>query len=130
MTLTRATLGKLTTRATKDVEIQGHKVRLQKPTPLEFSQYQLAIVDPKTREFDYSKGPAAIALLVARMWIDGEGKRLFADNETKELNELDLEFYQRLSEACQMFVNGEQEPSKVLGESEETTPSDSPAGSA
>jgi hypothetical protein len=44
-TLTRATLGKLTQRATKDIEIGGNLVRIQRPTPLEFSQYQMSLVD-------------------------------------------------------------------------------------
>jgi hypothetical protein len=44
-TLTRATLGKLTKRQTKDVEIGGNTIRLQRPTPLEFSQYQMSLID-------------------------------------------------------------------------------------
>ena len=45
MTLTRATLGTIAKRATKDIEVCGHAVRIQKPTPLEFSQYQASLVD-------------------------------------------------------------------------------------
>lgn len=129
-TLTRATLGKLTERATKDIKIGDNEVRIQKPTPLEFSQYQLAIMDAKAGTLDMTKFPAALALLVARMWVDDKGKRLFADNETKDLGEIDLEFYQQLSEECQSFANGNKEANKALGESGEATDSDSPAGSA
>ena len=71
----------------------------------------------------------AILLLVARMWIDEDGTRLFKDNETKELGSIDLLFYQRLSEACQEFAKTSEAP-EMLGESEKTIVSDSHAESA
>ena len=123
-TLTRATLGKLTKRATKDIEIDGNAVRIQRPTPLEHSQYQMALVD-KDGKWNATNLNDAILLLVARMWIDGEGERLFKDSETKQLGTIDLLFYQRLSEACQQFTRNS-EASEVLGESEKTIVSDSP----
>ena len=129
-TLTRATLGKLAERSTKDLTICGHDVRIQKPTPLEYSQYQTAIADPKTRELNLERFANALLLLVARMWIDQEGNRIFADNETKQLGELDLAFYQTLSEECQMFCASSRGEKKTLGESVETTGSDSLAESA
>ena len=61
----------------------------------------------------------AILLLVARMWIDDEGARLFKDTETKDLGSIDLVFYQRLSEACQEFAKTSEAP-EMLGESEKT----------
>jgi hypothetical protein len=128
MTLTRATLGKLTKRATKDLEIHGHKVRIQRPTPLEHSQYQMALVD-KEGKWIATNLNDAILLLVARMWIDEDGTRLFKDNETKELGSIDLLFYQRLSEACQEFAKTSEAP-EMLGESEKTIVSDSHAESA
>ena len=124
MTLTRATLGKLTKRATKDIQICGHQVRLQRPTPLEHSQYQMSLVD-KDGKWIATNLNDAILLLVARMWIDEDGARLFKDNETKELGSIDLVFYQRLSEACQEFAKTS-EASEMLGESEKTIVSDSP----
>ena len=129
-TLTRATLGKLSERSTKDVMICGHEVRIQKPTPLEYSQYQTAIADPKTRELNLERFASALLLLVARMWIDSDGNRLFADNETKQVGELDLEFYQDLCEECQLYCGRGKEATEALGESEETTVSVSPAESA
>lgn len=119
MTLTRATLGRLAKRATKDIEIDGEKVRLQRPTPLEFSQYQMALVD-KDGKAVFANFADAILLLVARMWIDGDGERLFQDNETKQLASIDLSFYQRLSEECQQFARVS-EAAAVLGESDSTT---------
>jgi len=127
MTLTRATLGKLTKRATKDIEICGHKVRLQRPTPLEHSQYQMALVD-KDGKWIATNLNDAILLLVSRMWIDEDGARLFKDTETKELGSIDLVFYQRLSEACQEFAKTSEAP-EMLGESEKTTVSDLPVES-
>jgi hypothetical protein len=126
MTLTRATLGKLTKRATKDMEICGQSVRMQRPTPLEFSQYQTSLVDNEGKAV-LSKFADAIALLVARMWIDDEGTRLFRDNEIKELTAIDLGFYQTLSEECQKFSRGKE--SVALGESGLTIASDSPVES-
>jgi hypothetical protein len=123
-TLTRATLGKLTKRATKDIDIDGNAVRIQRPTPLEHSQYQIALVD-KDGKWNATNLNDAILLLVARMWIDDEGERLFKDSETKQLGTIDLLFYQRLSEACQQFTRNS-EASEVLGESEKTIVSDSP----
>ncbi len=128
MTLTRATLGKLTKRATKDIEIDGNAVRLQRPTPLEFSQYQMSLVD-KDGKWNATNLNDAILLLVSRMWIDADGERLFKDTETKQLGSIDLGFYQRLSEACQQFTRNS-EASEVLGESAKTIVSDSPAESA
>ena len=122
MTLTRATLGKLTKRATKDLTIDGNAVRIQRPTPLEFSQYQMSLVD-KDGKASISKFADAIMMLVAKMWIDDAGQRIFADNETKELGSIDLEFYQKLSEECQRFASGEK--SDALGESDSTPVSDS-----
>ena len=128
MTLTRATLGKLTGRATKDIEIDGNEVRIQRPTPLEHSQYQMALVD-KDGKWNATNLNDAILLLVARMWIDADGERLFKDSETKQLGSIDLIFYQRLSEACQQFTRTSEAP-EVLGESGKTIALDSPAGSA
>lgn len=128
MTLTRATLGTLTKRATRDIEIGGHSVRIQRPTPLEHSQYQMSLVD-KEGKWNANNLSDAILLLTARMWIDDEGNRLFKDNELKDLGSIDLMFYQRLSEQCQAFTNGSEAP-EVLGESGKTIASDSPAESA
>lgn len=114
-TLTRATLGKIAKRQTKEVTIGEEIVRIQKPTPLEHSQYTTSLVG-KDREFDITRFPEAAMLLVARMWIDADGERLFKDNETQELGSIDLEFYQRLSEECQLFARGN-EAAAVLGES-------------
>jgi hypothetical protein len=127
MTLTRATLGKLTKRATKDIKICGHRVRIQRPTPLEHSQYQMALVD-KEGKWIATNLNDAILLLVARMWIDEDGARLFKDSETKELGSIDLVFYQRLSEACQEFAKTSEAP-EMLGESAETIASDLPVES-
>jgi hypothetical protein len=128
MTLTRATLGKLTKRATKDIDIDGNAVRIQRPTPLEFSQYQMALVD-KDGKWNATNLNNAILLLTARMWIDEDGARLFKDSETKELGSIDLGFYQRLSEECQRFSRVSEAP-EMLGESVTTTVSDSPVESA
>ena len=128
MTLTRATLGKLTKRATKDIEISGNAVRIQRPTPLEFSQYQMSLVD-KDGKWNATNLNAAILLLVSRMWIDDEGERLFKDTETKELGSIDLAFYQLLSEECQKFANVSEAP-EMLGESAETVVSGSLVESA
>jgi len=121
MTLTRATLGKLTKRATKDIEICGNAVRIQRPTPLEFSQYQMSLVD-KDGKWNVTNLEGAILLLVSRMWIDDEGNRLFSDSETKELGSIDLAFYQSLSEECQKFASVSEAP-QMLGESAETAAS-------
>jgi intein/homing endonuclease len=121
-TLTRATLGKIAKRQTKEVTIGDEIARIQKPTPLEYSQYQTSLIG-KDGNADIAKFSDAILLLVARMWIDGDGDRLFKDSETKELGSIDLEFYQSLSEACQSFSQGK-EALKSLGESDQTTDSD------
>lgn len=128
MTLTRATLGTLTKRATKDIEITGNAVRIQRPTPLEYSQYQMALVE-KDGKWNATNLDAALLLLTARMWIDDEGKRLFSDSETEQLGSIDLPFYKQLQDECQQFAHGSEAP-KVLGESAQTTASDSPAESA
>jgi len=128
MTLTRATLGKLTKRQTKDVTIGDDVARIQRPTPLEFSQYQMSLIS-KDGKLDYSKVSDATLLLVARMWIDDEGNRLFKDGETKELGAIDLRFFQLLSKACTDFVDQSGEASKTLGESEPTVDFDSPVAS-
>jgi intein/homing endonuclease len=128
MTLTRATLGKLAKRQTKDVTIGDVVARIQKPSPLEYSQYQTSLIG-KDGSADISKFADSILLLVARMWIDDSGERLFKDSEIKDLGSIDLEFYQKLSEACQSYAQGG-DASKVLGESDQTTASDSPAVSA
>ena len=124
MTLTRATLGKLTKRTTKDIEVAGNAVRIQRPTPLEYSQYQMALVD-KDGKAVLSNFAEAILLLVARMWIDDEGERLFKDTEIKQLGTIDLGFYQSLSEECQRFARGSEAP-EMLGESGAMLSSDSP----
>lgn len=127
MTLTRATLGRLTVRATKDITICGQDVRLQKPTPLEFSQYQMGLLNHEGKG-DVAKFPQAIALLTARMWIDGDGNRLFKDSEVSELVSIDLEFYESLSAECQRYAQGK-ESAAAAGESVKTPVSDSPAES-
>lgn len=128
MTLTRATLGTLAKRATKDIDIDGNLVRIQRATPLEYSQYQMSLVD-KDGGWNRKNLDSALMLLVARMWIDASGNRIFQDNELKELGEIDLLFYKKLQDECQSFAHGV-EASKVLGESEKTTVSDLPVESA
>ena len=118
MTLTRATLGKLTKRATKDIEIDGNAVRIQRATPLEFSQYQMALVE-KDGKWNANNLDSALMLLVSRMWIDADGERIFKDNELKELGSLDLLFYKKLQDECQKFAHGSEAP-EMLGESAET----------
>jgi len=127
MTLTRATLGKLTKRATKDIDIDGNAVRIQRATPLEFSQYQMSLVE-KDGKWNASNLDSALMLLVARMWIDADGERIFKDTELKELGSIDLMFYKKLQDECQSFAHGV-EASTALGESAETTASDSPVES-
>lgn len=122
MTLTRATLGKLTKRATKDIEIDGNPVRIQRVTPLEFSQYQMSLVE-KDGKWNATNLDSALMLLVARMWIDADGERLFKDTELKELGSIDLVFYKQLQDACQQFAHNS-EASAALGESEKITASD------
>ena len=128
MTLTRATLGRLTKRATKDLEIDGNAVRIQRATPLEFSQYQMSLVD-KDGKWNANNLDSALLLLVARMWIDSEGERLFKDTELKELGSIDLPFYKQLQDACQQFAHAS-EASQMLGESVKITDSDLPVESA
>ena len=125
MTLTRATLGKLQQRAAKDMEIHGHKIRIQRPTPLEFSEYQMALVE-KDGKWNANNLDKALRLLMCRMWIDESGNRIFADSETKELGEIDLLFYKKLQDACQQFAHDSEAP-QVLGESVGTIASDLPA---
>ena len=127
-TLTRATLGKLTKRATKDIDIDGNAVRIQRPTPLEYSQYQMSLVD-KDGKWIANNLDAALRLLVSRMWIDEDGNRLFKDSELTELGSIDLLFYKRLQDECQQFAHNS-EASQMLGESVKTSDSDSPADSA
>jgi hypothetical protein len=128
-TLTRATLGKLAKRQTKDIVIGDVTVRIQRPTPLEFSTYQMSLIG-KDGKGDITKFADAILLLVARMWIDDDGDRLFKDSETAALGSIDLGFYQELSVHCQRFARNDTEADEVLGESEQTTGLDSPAESA
>ena len=120
MTLTRATLGQLAKRQTKEVRIGGHVAKIQRPTPLEYSHYQTQLVS-KDGSADITKFADAIRLLTARMWIDDGGQRLFADTELTELGSIDLSFYQELSAACQLFASGDREDKQALGESVETT---------
>lgn len=127
MTLTRATLGKLTKRAAKDIEIEGNAVRIQRATPLEFSQYQMALVE-KDGKWNANNLDSALMLLVARMWIDADGDRIFKDSELKELGSIDLVFYKKLQDECQAFAHGA-EASTVLGESDKTAVSDLPVES-
>jgi len=128
MTLTRATLGKLAERQTKDIAIGDHAVRLQRPTPREYSQYQYGMMGSDGKP-DVDRFADCILLLTARMWIDSDGNRLFSDKETKELGEIDLAFYQDLSAECQRFARGD-EADETLGESAETAGLDLPAESA
>ena len=120
-TLTRATLGKIAQRASKTIQIDGNDVKIQRPTPLEFSQYQIGLIS-KEGAVDPTRFADAILLLVARMWIDEDGKRLFADNETKDLGAIDLSFYHQLSAECQRYAMPEAK--KVLGESVQIPVSD------
>ena len=57
MTLTRATLGTLAQRAVKTITIDGHEVKLQRPTPLEFAQYQMGRHTPLSGPTSHSRAP-------------------------------------------------------------------------
>jgi hypothetical protein len=124
MTLTRATLGKRLKRKTTDIVIDGDTVRMQKPTPLQYSEYQAAIVNEKG-DPGITRFAASLALLTVRMWIDADGNRLYSDKEAVELaSTMDIDFYEEVAEACRKYAKPE--VSKALGESEPTTASDSP----
>jgi hypothetical protein len=127
MTLTRATLGKLTKRATKTLTICGEDVIIQRPTPLEYSHYRVQLTGDDNKP-SVAKFSEAILMLTARMWIDEDGDRLFSDYEVNKLGSIDLTFYLALSEQCQMFAQ-QVEASSMLGESDSITGSDSPAES-
>ena len=127
MTLTRATLGSLRQRKTTEIPICGHNVRLQKPTPLEYSQY-LTSYGKASGEVDLRLFPSALCLLTARMWIDDAGNRVFSDDELDELLAIDNDFYEALSTACQSY--SKPGASSALGESAPTIVSGLPAESA
>lgn len=119
MTLTRASLGTLTKRKTLHLTIDGHAVKIQKPSPLEYSQYLSGMANSKG-EPDIARFPGAIALLTARMWIDDTGSRLFSDDEAEQMvTEVDIDLYESISAECQNFAKPG--ASKALGESDKTT---------
>jgi len=111
----------------KDIEIGGNAIRIQRPTPLEYSQYQMSLVD-KDGKWIANNLDSALRLLVSRMWIDEDGARLFKDNELTELGSIDLLFYKKLQDECQQFAHNS-EASQMLGESVKTSDSDSPVDS-
>jgi hypothetical protein len=71
---------------------------------------------------------SAVLLLTARMWIDDTHTRLYSDKETGELNTIDADFYEAISDACREYASPE--ASGVLGESDKTPVLDSPVESA
>ena len=129
MTLTSATLGQLLERKTRTVEIGDVSIIIQKPSPMQYSRYQMALVgdDMKPKLDNYGR---AGMLLVALMAVDSDGNRLFGDDEIDMVDQLDLAIYTPLAEACQAFASNGKEASASLGESEQTTDSDLPAVSA
>jgi hypothetical protein len=119
MTLTRASLGTLAKRKKLDLVIDGHEVRIQKPSPLEYSQYLSGMANSKG-EPDIKLFAGAISLLTARMWIDGDGYRLFDDDEALQMvQDVDIDLYEKISAECQNFA--QPGASSALGESGKTT---------
>lgn len=128
--LTRKALGELPKRKSKTIEIEGHQLRIQKPSPLEYSQF-LAEFVKKGNDVSAMVDSLATARLVARMWIDDDGNRLFADDEAPLIVEdLDIDIYTELYKACMDYSAKAEADNESLGESEKTTDSDSPVASA
>jgi hypothetical protein len=112
-------LGTLTKRKTLDLTICEHQVRIQKPSPLEYSQYLSGMANSKG-EPDIKLFSGAIALLTSRMWIDDTGSRIYSDQEAEQMvTELDIDLYESLSSECQNFAKPG--ASTALGESVKTT---------
>jgi hypothetical protein len=129
-TLTRAALGKLEKRPTREIKIGEDTAIIRRPSPLEYGRYQKAMYDPKAKGGSIDQYADANMRLVAMMWVDDKGERLFSDDEYKQLDDVDNAIYHPLADACQSFAKSNEEEKAAMGESDSTTDSDSPAGSA
>lgn len=128
MSLTKEQLKKRFERRAKAITIDGDELLIRKPSPLEKAKYGEMMANPKTFEVDLSKiGPAQM-YLVSRMLVDADGNRLFED--PKELDGMDPTFYEALLAECVALIGRtDKEEAKVLGESDATHASSSPAES-
>jgi hypothetical protein len=131
-TLTRATLGKLTQLKTKTIVIGDDEAIIKRPSPLEKSRYTMSLIgdgftDPKNIKPDMRHYHESVMRLVAAMWVDADGNRIFGSDEWKELDGIDPDFYEQLSDECLAYSGT---AAIKPGESDSTTALDSPAESA
>ena len=117
MSITREQLKKRFERQSKSIDVDGDTLRIRKPSPLQWSQYQAALINPKTGQLDYGKMGTAQMNLVAAMLIDDDGKPLV--DSPAELDQMDPEFYEQVATACISYASGKdiaKEAERVLGE--------------
>lgn len=108
-----ALLGKRERRY-REVELpSGGKVRLQSLTELERSEYNSELLDKKG-EVDRKKLTFGTALLLVRMLVDENGKRLFMDNEYEELSGIDSLDMEILGDEARKHVGFDYETRKEL----------------
>ena len=81
-------------RRFKDIELNGHKFRLRSLTPSESNPWA---VKSGTDKGLVTAGARIIVLCV----VNGEGQRIFSDNDVAQIMEMDAAFVAALARECQ-----------------------------
>lgn len=121
MSITKEQLKARFARPTKTITVDGDELTIRKPSPLEWSRYQAALVDPKSGQFSPAKmGPAQMNLVACMLTTDDGSPLVDSPNE---LDGLEPDYYEQIKDECIRFASGKKfdaEAAKTLGESEET----------
>lgn len=121
MSITKEQLKARFARPTKTITVDGDELTIRKPSPLEWSRYQAALVDPKSGQFSPAKmGPAQMNLVACMLTTDDGSPLVDSPNE---LDGLEPDYYEQIKDECIRFASGRKfdaEAAKTLGESEET----------
>jgi hypothetical protein len=108
-------------RRYRDVELpSGGTARLQSLTELERSEYNSELLDKKG-EVDRKKLTFGTAMLLVRMLVDEEGKRLFLDSEYEELSSIDSLDMEVLGDEARKHVGFDAETRRELKKKSEVT---------
>jgi len=106
-------LGKTARRYVEAELPSGGKVKLQSLTELERSEYNAGLLDKKG-ELDKQKLTYGTAMLLVRMLVDDEGKRLFLDHEYEVLANIDSLDMEVLGDVARRHVGFDSEARKEL----------------
>ena len=115
-------LGNRQTRRYADVIVDGQKFRLRSLNALESNTIQARMLIEEEEDDRIREIATANCRMISQCVVDGNGDRLFSDDDIDALAELDAAFVERLARACRKHA--EFDPGAVEKAEKNSEPTD------